>query len=166
MLFITPIILITLYTFVSPNSFLNFKGTRVEIFNEGYGNYYAYGTVIKSLSSEDDTLFLEAGDDLIYWVSDQPSSYKYQMYTGIMPLIPRYFQEREEMFKNNPPDFYYDACLKKEIVKLSEEAENFTRLELNGKPSCLLVKNSKLKTISKEQIKSIKPLGFSLEPET
>ncbi|MEK9208331.1 MAG: hypothetical protein AAB922_07625, partial [Patescibacteria group bacterium] len=134
---------------LSPVYFIKEKPDRVTEFNTNYGTYYAYGTVIKLLSDKNDTLFLEDTDDLIYWVADINFSYKYNWYTSHMPKIEKYKTARDKMFIKNPPDFYYDACLlisKRSWLAFSKKIENqYTRLLTNGRRSCLLIKNDKLK---------------------
>lgn len=165
-LLILPIFLVVIYSLLSNESFTRNDTNKTTEFNNGYANEFAYGTVVKQLSKPSDTVFLEKKDDLIYWVSGLNSSYKYSLYTSFMPFIEKYSQERLSMFKNNPPDFYYDACLKnKEKLPMQTDSQ-YVRILLNQKPSCLLVKKTKLKKISKEQWNSVMPLGFSLALKT
>ncbi len=161
-----PVFLITIYSLLSKDSFLK-KTDKMLEFNNSYANEYAYGTGIKLLSKSTDTLFLEGTHDLIYWVADLNTSYKYGWYTSIMPYIDKYSSQRTAMFIKNSPDFYYDACklLKQNNLKptVKEINRQYLRLLINSKPSCLLIKKDKIKTISDERWNSVKPLGFSLK---
>ena len=161
-----PVFLIIIYSLLSKDSFLK-KTDKMLEFNNSYANEYAYGTGIKLLSKSTDTLFLEGTHDLIYWVADLNTSYKYGWYTSIMPYIDKYSVERTAMFIKNSPDFYYDACklFKQNNLKPTAKEINrqYLRLLINSKPSCLLIKKDKIKTISNERWNSVKPLGFSLK---
>lgn len=162
---ILPVFLIAVYSFISSDSLMKSKTDRITEFNNGYANEFVYGTAIKSLSNRDDTLFLEGTDDLIYWVADLNTSYKYGWYTSFMPYIDKYSFERAAMFENNFPDFYYDACklLKQNNLRPSAKEINrqYLRLSVNSKPSCLLIKKDKIKAISDKSWNSVKPLGFT-----
>lgn len=138
----------------SPSSYLFDRINLQEQLLTNFGTDMNIGNVVKSLSRPGDTLFLDGSNDIIYWVSGLSSSYRYSWYTGPMPLFALYTEERIRMFKNNPPDFYYDFC--------SLEAPYNTRLPgfirgqyqqlySNGKPSCLYVKRTKLDSIKPEQ---------------
>ncbi|MBI4098336.1 MAG: hypothetical protein HY426_04855 [Candidatus Levybacteria bacterium] len=161
-----PLFLIAIYSFISSGSLMKNKTDRITEFNNGYANEFAYGTAVKFLSNQNDTLFLEGSDELIYWISDLNSSYKYSWYTSFMPYIDKYSLERRVMFEKNPPDFYYDGCklLKTNSLKPSAHQleKDYSRLTLNQKPSCLLVRKDKLSSVSSKQWRLVAPLGFSL----
>jgi hypothetical protein len=158
LILLIPIAAALMISIISPESFLRVYKAKVLEFNNNYLREYIYSTAIKALSRPDQTIFVDGRDELILALSDRNSSYKYYWYTAFMPSIPLYIDARKEMFKKNPPDFYYDACF-----YLKKEEFNYQRLMIEGKPSCLLVKKTLLPGISKDQIDSIRSLGFSLK---
>lgn len=150
----------------SPSSYLFDRVNLQEQLLTNFGTEMNVGNVVKNISKPEDTLFLDGADDMIYWVSGLSSSYRYSWYTGLMPLFTLYTEERIRMFKNNPPDFYYDFC--------SSEAPHNTRLPgfvrpayqqlySNGKQSCLYVLKSKLDSISDVQWEKAKEGFYSLK---
>ena len=122
----------------NPNSYLFDKHNLQEDLLTNFGKEMHIGTIVHDLSKPTDTLFLDGADDLIYWQAELQSPYKYSWYTAIMPQVQVYRTERLAMFKNTPPDFYYDFCTKSaplhsslpEFVK-----DSFQQLYDNGKPS-------------------------------
>lgn len=138
----------------SPQSFLKEKADPHSEFLTNYGNYLQVGGVISSLSSKSDTLFVDGFDELIHWQAKIPSSYKYNWYTSFMPHFSKFRNEREKMFIDNPPDFYYGSCPKDEnaIRIMPDRAKkNYIRLLSKGDPTCLFIKKEKLKEIKDEQ---------------
>jgi hypothetical protein len=138
----------------SPKSYLYDKIDLHEQLLTNFGNDMNIGNVIKDLSNPNNTLFLDGADDMIYWQSGLFSAYKYSWYTSVMREIPLYIDARLEMFKNNPPDFYYDYC--SDTAPYNPSLPKFVRasyqqLKYNGKPSCLYIKKSKLDLITPEQ---------------
>ncbi|MBI2621639.1 MAG: hypothetical protein HYW63_03290 [Candidatus Levybacteria bacterium] len=163
--FLMPFFVMAIFIFISPSFFIWEKIDRVSEFNTNYAQEFTYGSAIKLLSKENDTIFVEERDDLIYWIANRPSAYQHTWYTAHMPLIDRFKEDRLLMFESKPPDFYFDACFgqnKKHRAYLLEIEQNYERLSINGNPSCLLIKNSTLKEITKEKWNSVKPLGFTL----
>ncbi len=164
-----PFFLLFAYIFTSPNLIINEKINKIEEYNFGYSGYYVYGNAIKNLSSDNDTIFVEEKDELINVLSNLKSSYKYNGYTSFMPLIDVYRDERLNMFKNAPPDFYYDACYqldKTHRAYTPNIEKNFTRIYIFNKPSCLLINNKKINNITDEKWKKIKNLGFQKPEKT
>lgn len=156
-----PFFILGVYLISNPNLYIYDKVSQQEELNTNYANYFTYGNAIKLLSNSSSTMFLEERDDLIYLLADRKPSYKYYWYTAHMPIISKYKEARDEMFKVNPPDFYYDACLPYKQSGNSD-LSNYTRLNINDKPSCLLIKNIVLNSITDKKWESVKPLGFSL----
>ncbi len=153
------------YLVLSPISFLREKVNSQEEFTTQYAPYFAHGTVIKTLSKPDDTLFLEQWDDLIYWTSSLDSSYPYSLYTPIMAQSSQYREARLKMFQNNPPDFYYSFPEgKKNCPALlpEKEKDKYIQLYFSNNPSCLYLKKTKLPEINDEQWKEIQKLGFHM----
>lgn len=119
-----------------------------------YGNDMQVGEVVNKFSNPDDTLFLDGFDDLIYWQAKRLSPYKYSWYTSVMPQISKYAKARIDMFKNNPPDFYYGTCPDKKVKQWTmpkKYIKNYQQLYSLGKPTCLYIHKTKLPEITKEQ---------------
>ncbi len=158
-------LLIFVFFTSSPRVFFREKIVEHEEFITNYGTILQSGLVFKNLSSPGDTLFVDGFDEVIYWAANLPSTYKYSMYTSLMPNFSIYRKERIEMFRKNPPNFYYGSCPKETNPErlMPQEAKNlYVRLDSFGKPSCIFVKKDKLKDISEFQWKKAKELGFEL----
>lgn len=168
--FISLIVLAIIFlTFVfSPNYFAWEKIDQQTEFITNYGPILQEGEVIKILSKPTDSLFLDDSDDLIYWQAKRFSHYKYSWYTSSMPSFSKFRDERIKMFKEDPPDFYreWGSCPKKTVSKdlsLPEfRVNDYVRLEMDGKPSCIFVSKEKLKQITPEQWKKVADWHYSL----
>lgn len=159
------LILVFGYAIFSPQAFIWERVNKEGEFNTSYGNYFVNGEVIRLLANPNDTLFVEMWEDLIYWQANLLSPYKYSWYTSVMPYFPKYTEAREEMFVNNPPDFYYGDC-PKETYKAQSlpdyRINDYTQLYFAGKPTCLYIKKTKLAIIEKERWEKVKKFGFYL----
>lgn len=149
----------------APKSFLWEKIDRHAEFITNYGLYLSYGETIRILADNRSTLFVDGFDELIHWQAKSPSSFKYSWYTSVMPRISKYVDARIDMFKKNPPDFYYGSCPKERnsfrfLPKFAKTM--YTRLNIHGMPSCLHIRTAKLEEISKEQWKMVEQFGYSL----
>lgn len=148
--FLTPILILL----IPSNSYLYEKIDSHTIFITNYGGPFQVGNVIGALSTPKDTLFVDGFDDIIYWVSKKKSNYKYSWYTSLMPKYKKYTDARIDMFRKNPPDFYYGSCLPKNVIQKTSPLfikNDYIRLNNFGKPSCLWIKKSKLSSVSEEQ---------------
>lgn len=152
------------YIILSPQWFIKEKIIKDVEFTTGYGHYFVTGEVVKTLATAGDTLFLDGWDDLIYWQANLPSPYKYSWYTSDMPFYPVYTQAREEMFKNNPPTFYYGNCSQKLPYYLlpGYRQADYLPLHFSGKPTCLYIKKTKLAIIENDKWEKVKKFGFYL----
>ncbi len=158
-------IIVIVVTFFPRYSFFWDKINKDELFTVGYGHYFVTGEVIKTLATPSSTLFLDGYDDLIYWQANSKFSYKYSMYTGLMPSYKPYKDARDDMIKNYPPDFFYSYCLKNkpEITSLPVYREiDYERVLFANKPTCLYVKKSLVPAISQAQKNVIGKFGYSL----
>lgn len=139
-------------------------------FLTNFGHILQDGEAIKSLSNENDTLFLERSDDLIYWQAGLKSSYKYSWFTSQMNFFPKYNNERINMFKINPPVFYreFGVCPKKSVSSDQTLPEfvkgKYIRLYTDEKESCVFVRKDKLKLITPEQWEKAKELKYNQKP--
>lgn len=155
----------------SPGYFAKSKTDSHQEFITNYGSYLQEGEALRALSSEGDTLFIDGSDDLIYWQSGLSSPYKYSWYTSSMNMLEKYSKEREIMFKDTPPTFYreYGYCVKDEDYEFTEAykipeiiKENYTRLLIDEKPSCIYVMNEKLGSFSEDQLKKASEFKFTI----
>lgn len=156
---------IFIYSVISPQSFIHEKINSHEEFTVNYGRYFAYGQVIKILASPSDTLFVDGFDELIQWQANIASPYKYSWYTSVMPRFPIYVKERQDMFRQTPPAFYYGNCPEDKNTQrlLPKEARNdYVRLYFAGRPTCLFIYKSKLNNISQKKWEEIKKYEFYL----
>lgn len=152
----------------SPYYFAKEKISTHGEFLTQYGYLMQDAEVIKILSKPSDTLFLDGDSELIYWSSQRMSSYKYTWYTSVMPLMKKYTDARQEMLKNNPPDFYREQgiCPKKNsqtdlsLPKLIKD--NYINLLIEKKQSCLYVKKEKISEISEKQWEDAKKWLYEL----
>ncbi len=164
-LFVLAFAATSLYAIVSPASYLHEKVDRQTEFTTNYGHYYVVGEVVRRLSDEGSTLFLDGQDDLIYWQAKRYSSYPYSWYTSLMPYFPRYTDARSSMFKNNPPEYYYGSCSENkapEVVLPTPEA--YVRLSQNGKPSCLWIRRDTLTSIPADAWQSVSEFRYTPPP--
>lgn len=153
------------YATFSPQSFFHDKIDREREFGVHFDRYYIYGEAIKSLAKPQNTLFLEGWDDLIYWKADLLPAYRYIIYKYTAGISELFAQERMEMFRDSPPDFYYSVHEKG--VHLfgflpQSYVNDYIELMHADKPSGLYIKKSKLPTITSEQWEKANALKFSL----
>lgn len=156
---LVPFIFLFALIFLSKFYFINEHVDKVQEFNLSYSQYHVYAEVINKLSEPKDTLYLEEKDEVIYPLAKRPASFKYNWYTSFMPTFEIYKTERDKMMKNSVPDFYYDACLL--VQRNQKDPTTYTRINIYNEPSCLLIKNSKLKEISRTKWDSVLYLGFT-----
>jgi len=152
------------YTIVAPKSYMRESIDTQTEFNNGYGNYFAKGEVIRLLAVPGDTMFVEMWEDPIYFVASLPSAYKYSWYTSIMPKFEIYQNARNEMFALYPPTFYAGACKKDDIEStfLSEkDKEQYVQLLNSGSPSCIYVRKSVVQRLTDDVSARIKIYGYS-----
>lgn len=150
------IVLVILFAYIvgSPRSFIREKTDPHYEFITNYGKELQVGEVVRLLSKSTDTLYLDGGDDLIYWQAKRLSPYKYSWYTSGMLGFSRYQQARLEMFATSPPDFYFRFCAKEIVTNyfLPKEYENdYQNLYSLGNPTCLYIKKSKIASIQEEK---------------
>jgi len=138
----------------SPSSFFYGKADPHRELLVNYGPPMQVGMVINSLSTPSDTLFLDGSDDIIYWQAQRYSTYKYSWYTSLMPNFKKYTDERLNMFRTNPPDYYYGSCPQEanpdKLLPIFVK-DKYIRLYTDKKPSCVWIKKTKLSSISAQQ---------------
>jgi hypothetical protein len=133
-------------------------------FNANYGRFYVTGEIIKILSDLDDNLFVDDWDTLVYWQSGLDSNYTYAMYFPVMSTVDKFSSEREKMFRNDPPEFYYTDCHSNQGKPLIPEyrMKDYLPLYYEGRSSCIYILNTKIKEISVDQWEQIHTFGFYL----
>jgi hypothetical protein len=74
-----------------------------------FGRVHQIGNVVAALSRPGQTFFIDGVTDLqpAYFISRRLPDYQYSWYAYQAQSFPVYRDAREEMFRNNPPDFYY-----------------------------------------------------------
>jgi len=156
------------YTIIAPQSYIRESIDTQTEFNNGYGNYFAKGEVIRLLAAPGDTMFVEMWEDPIYFVAGVPTAYKYSWYTSIMPKFPIYQEARQEMFLTYAPTFYVGACRDEEadsFVLLETDKAKYEQLLNSGKPSCVYVMKKRIPTISDYQKNQISLFGYTISKE-
>lgn len=161
------IVLMILFVYIvgSPKSFIREKVDPHYEFITNYGKELQVGEVVRILSYPTDTLYLDGGDDLIYWQAKRLSPYKYSWYTSGMSGFSVYRKARLDMFANNPPDFYYRFCSEQKVDNyyLPKVYENdYQNLFSLGKPTCLYVRKDKIPFISQAQWKRAREFLYEL----
>lgn len=158
---------------ISSDYFAKNKVDTHEEFINNYGSVLEKGEVLKTLSNPDDTLFLDASDDMIYWQSKLFSPYEYSWYTSSMPRLKKYTDERVRMFQNTPPDFYreYGSCPKDTEVGVDYSLpefvkDDYVRLYHDGQESCIFIHKNKLKEITDEKWEMAREMKYTLYEKT
>ncbi|MEN9407328.1 MAG: hypothetical protein RLZZ455_544 [Candidatus Parcubacteria bacterium] len=161
---ISAVLFLSLLAFLgNPTSYLREKTDSQQLFYEGYNQYYTTGEVVRRLSTPQQTLFLDGWNDLIYWQADRTSPYVYSWYTSVMSGFPRYSTAREELLKNEPPDFFYGACKEWPFSIVTKSfISQYDRFVFSNKPTCLYVLKKNSAQFTDAQLKSIADLGYSL----
>lgn len=159
------VVILIVYIVGSPKSFIREKADPHFELITNYGKELQVGEVVRLLSKPTDTLFLDGGDDLIYWQAKRLSSYKYSWYTSAMPDFFRYQQARLDMFAASPPDFYFRFCTKEIrsdyfLPKVYED--DYVNMYSGEKPTCLYIKKSKIKDISESKWQKAKEFLYEL----
>jgi len=160
-IFLSVIFLIGIF---SPQYILWARVDTVREFNDGYANYEINGKIIKTLANKNSTLFVDGGDELIHWIADLNSPYKYSWYTSSMPYHRLYSEARLKMFGENPPDFYFGNCDSRFGYYLPDFVKNdYINLKNKARPSCIFINKNLISEVSKDAWGKAKDLGFTLE---
>lgn len=143
------------YIFLS-KSFIFFRVNPQDEFAVNFGETYALGNTIKSLSLQNQTFFIDHMDDvdIAYITSERISPYLYSDFGFVATGYAKFILAREEMFSKNLPDFYYGKTLPKEV------ALKYQRLYKDSKPSYLYIKKTVYQTIPDNKWGSVKKLGY------
>lgn len=162
----TLIVFAFLYAIFSPQSIIWQKEDKQKNFNISYNHYFVNGEVIKILADPGDTLFVDGYDSLLYWQANIPSSYKYSIYYVVANSVPYYADERINMFKTNPPVFYFRDCitLNKQTLPAFIEPRyvNLNNMNSKHKGSCLYIRKDKMLKLTDKQKTEIQKFKFSL----
>ncbi len=160
-------IFITLFMYLSnPNNFIRHNINQQEEFLTNFGPSYSLGETVKALSTPDQTFFIDGGNDdlnVSYWVSQRTSPYQYSWFVYFAPGFQRYIDARDEMFTQNPPDFYYGKISKGVDTETSlpnSIADKYIRLNSNGKKSNLFMKKNIVRSVSNDQWNKAKEFGI------
>lgn len=154
-------LILFVYIATSSQSLLVQQLNREKQYLLNFDHYYVFGEAVRLLANEKDTVFVDGGNDLIYWQTKLDSSYKY----GINPGsgITKFDLARDEMFRNNPPDFYYYYLCSGKIsgtpTVLEYDKDNYIGLNYIDKP-CLYIKKSKLSSVPSATWEKLNVLRF------
>lgn len=154
--------IVILTIFLPKQSYIYQKNDRNELFNLHYANFYVTGETVRLLSNSNDTFFVDGYEALHIWQSKLDSSYKYAFYYPVIEGISPFAEEKERMFENNPPDFYYTFCnnIKLENNNLKIGNTNFKQLYYNDNPICLYINANTYNQISSEKWEKVSSLGI------
>ena len=134
-------------------------------FEVQYSYSETYGRAIKALKDSNDTLIVAQNDPLVYWVADiNTPTRMLEFYPWIYP-IPEYNAEIEEIFTNNPPEFFVNTNLdlKQDLEKYIHNnlGQKYIRIDHLGKPSRLYILKKKIPEITDSQWKQLEDMLFS-----
>jgi len=156
------ILFFTVLIFI-PNFYIHLKINKETDFTTNYGNYYSIGQAIKLSANPKDTVFVDGYDTLVYWQADLPSAYKYSLYIPVMQYVQTYSKEREDMFNNHLPTFYFIDCGKagKTNAIPDKIIKRYSQIVFNHKTQCLYVDKNKVSKLTGEQLDNLYKLGYS-----
>lgn len=150
-------------TFFSSKNDIWLRINTLSEIHDGFATYSIAGRIFKTLAVDSNAkLFVDGGDDLVYWKSGLDSPYKYAWYTSLMPYHKPYRDARIEMFQKYPPDFYYGNCRPEYRLPNFIEGSYINIRSLTLDKSCLYVHKEYLKRITDEKKKDISTLGYTL----
>jgi hypothetical protein len=154
------IVVLLLIGLFNSQSFLWEKVDRVAEFTTNFAQVIVPGEIISELSNHTtDTLFVEARDDFIYWVSKTKPAYTYSWFTSIMPNFQKYTLARTDMFQKNPPTFYYGLCndsMNDPSRNLDVYKTSYVELKAeNGISACIFIRKDKIASIGDDKWNSI-----------
>lgn len=158
--FLIPVIFLSFYSIFSPKSFLRENINKEIEYSGNFKQYFVYGEVVRLLSKPNDTLFVAIWEDLIYWQSGLDSPYKY----STAGAYSSYLENRDDLFKNNAPTFYYAFCEKKNKCDLPVFVKkDYVQLYYVNDLSPLFVKKSRIEKTSQKTWDDLKILRFYLK---
>lgn len=163
-IFILTISIIFLVMMFYPKSYIWENPNRSESFTINYSKYYTNGIIINLLADEDDTVFIDYWDSLIYWQADRDSAYEYAMYYPVTSSVQHFVDKRMQMFQKSPPTFYFTDCKNKTATNLipATVAPSYTQLQFAKKPTCLYILKKKVSELSEKQLEDIKALNYTI----
>ncbi len=149
---------------ISPQLFIHEKVDGVESFTTNYARFYTAGRIINELGAPSDEVFVYGSESLVYVEAKRESAYPYVMYYPVMEAIPIYVHARDEMYKTNPPTFYfYDRGKSKDTIIPHYRKQQYYTVIFDKKPIGLYIREDRVKTLTKEQIDKLNQQKFTLE---
>lgn len=151
------------YAFFSPRAFHFDKIDRIGDYKFNFDKNYAFGEVVKKLAGPKDTLFVEHFDELIYWQSGLDSPARYPM----APQQPEYEASHIQMFRENPPTFYYYGCSGKQRTSPHLPAfikNNYQQMYYAEGLSCFYILKEKMEQIPSSEWESLRSFRISPQP--
>lgn len=154
--FLFVVLICNLFLFISNKQYFAYEKVNP---NDEYFVHFSHvmgaGTVIRNLSNPNDTLFVDGLDELVIWEAKRHSPYVFSWYTSFMPSIQKYNDARTDMFRSQPPDFYYGKCMIEHAKNSSETSEillkNYIQLKSSSNKTCILIHKEKVTKITEDQ---------------
>lgn len=164
------VIIISLFLVISDKKYFAYETSDPhQVYLTQFGPIQQAGSAFRELSSPGDKLFVDGFDDLVYWEAKMFSDYPYSWYTSVMPSSDKYLKARYEMFKKNPPQFYYGLCPgeSNENQRMPDEFKNdYVGLTSQNKPTCIHIHAKKLPQITDKQWKKAQEWLYDRPKET
>jgi len=160
-------LLATFFVVVQKDSYITRSVDREQLFSFQYDKYYVTANTIDMLAKSGDTLHVDFSESLLYWESKTPPAFKYVVYYPVMNDIDFYKKQRIEMFKNNPPTFYYRNCSEANTLfyQLDKKIQyEYAPIQYVDQVNCLYILKEAARKLSQEQMDAIKANGYTIEP--
>lgn len=159
---ISSAILITIAILASIYYSQNNLFEKRDMLNDQYINYsrqFDFGNAIKIMKADSHRLFVVPDEWLIYWQADiKHASYMVNYYMW-MSSVPEIKNSIDDMFLNNPPEFFYcEPCNESSL----QEYSKYQFIKKDGKSTKLLVLKDVVEGLSKKQIEELKFFNISL----
>lgn len=155
-----PLLTIIAFQLLYPHPYIRTQNTQ-QTFTDQYSNYYAIGEVIHRLSEDDEKLFVNGYDSLVYVTADTTPAYPYVFFYPEMNAVNYYTDLREDMFRENPPTFYFQDCITASFVILDEVKDAYTPMIFNNSPTCLFIRNDTVEEVRK-RLERVEDLGYTI----
>lgn len=131
-------------------------------FYVNYSRQTDAGEAVKIMKSTEDTLFVVPDEWLIYWQADIAHASKMVNYYAWMADVPQIKNPLQEMFKKNPPAFFYCDRCQFGYFGLEEFFSKYQKIKQDGKDTSLMVLKEKSGHLTKEQIQKLSFYRFTL----
>jgi hypothetical protein len=144
--------------FFHKDAFVLSRVNKETEFNDNYHRFMVNGQIIKNLSNPSDRLFVDMSDSLLHYHSGLDSSYRYAFYYPVMSGNEMFKAERQIMFRNSPPEFYYYNCEEtgaNDMTTMSIIRNKYAELSKNGVGMCLFIRRDILMNLPQSKIDTL-----------